>query len=134
MDFVSFLAPLFGIAFLVERILEGVWNIVEMTGSVQKMKADPAGNYGRFKQIVSVVVGIIIAVVASSAVKLTMFSRFGITGLDANTDALISGAIAGALAPYAHQILEALLNFQKLLQAQKERIENPPAPQNPPTG
>ncbi|MBI1279855.1 MAG: hypothetical protein GC179_17135 [Anaerolineaceae bacterium] len=130
MDFATFLAPLFGIAFLVERVLESAWNIVELMPNIQKMKIDPATapNYSRIKQIVSVLAGILIGMFAANVVKLTMFAKIGIVGLDPSTDALISGAIAGTLAPYAHQILEGLLNLQKLLQQQQQKIaaDTPP--------
>lgn len=38
-------------------------------------------------------------------------------------DRIISGAISGTMAPYSHQIIEFLLKLQKLLQAQKEKVE-----------
>ena len=33
-----------------------------------------------------------------------------------------AGAVAGVMSPFAHQILESLLNFQKLLEEQKKKI------------
>jgi len=128
MDLVSIFAPLFGIAFVVERILESVFNVVENFPQVTAMKnsedAAVKKRWSEIKQVLTIIIGFILGIVITNMLGITFFSQLrGIGEINPNTDMLISGALAGALAPYAHQILEALLNFQKLMNAQKEKIE-----------
>jgi hypothetical protein len=128
MDVVALFAPLLGVSFLIERIIESVFNVVEMFPNVSALKrsSDPAvaARYSSIKQIASVIIAIILGIVIANMVGLVLISRFGdIIQVDVSTDRLITGAIAGAIAPYAHQVLESLLNFQKLMEANKKAIE-----------
>jgi hypothetical protein len=128
MDFVTLFAPLFAIAFLIERVLESVFNVVELSPNVTALKrsADPAvaARYATIKQVSSMIIAILIGVVAANVLGIGLLSRFGdVVQVEATLDRLITGAVAGAISPYAHQIIEGLLNFQKLLEAQKKAIE-----------
>jgi hypothetical protein len=128
MDFVTLFAPLLGIAFLIERILESIFNVIELSPNITAMKrsTDPpvAARYATIKQISSMIIAILIGVVVANLLGIGLLSRFGdLVQVEAGVDRAITGAVAGALAPYAHQVLEALLNFQKLMEAQKKAIE-----------
>jgi hypothetical protein len=127
MDFVSFLAPMLGISFLIERILESVFNVVELSPNVTAMKRSPdpavAARYATIKQVTSMIIAILIGIVAANLLGIGFISRFEGVQVDVLVDRLITGAVAGAISPYAHQIIEGLLNFQKLLEAQKKAIE-----------
>jgi hypothetical protein len=128
MDFVTLIAPVLGISFLIERILESVFNVVELSPNVTAMKRSPdpavAARYATIKQVTSMIIAILIGIVTANVLGVAFLSRFGdVVQVDPAVDRLITGAVAGAISPYAHQILEALLNFQKLLEAQKKAIE-----------
>jgi hypothetical protein len=128
MDFVTLFAPLLGIAFLIERVLESVFNIVELAPNVNAIKrsTDPAiaARYASMKQIASMIIAILIGMVLANILGIGLLSRFGdIVQVETGADRVITGAVAGAISPYAHQILESLLNFQKLMEAQKKAIE-----------
>jgi hypothetical protein len=129
MDFVTLFAPLFGIAFLIERILESIVNVVELSPNVIAMKqsTDPAvaERYAKIKQIATMILAILLGVVVGNMLGVGFILRLDVPfQVDPAVDRLITGAIAGALAPYAHQVLEAILNFQKLMEAQKNKIES----------
>ena len=125
MDLVSFFAPLLGIAFVVERVLEAAFDVVESIASVAALKASNPDRYASNKRIITIIVGIIVGIILTAWLGVGFLGRIpGITGLNGDADKLISGAVAGSLAPYAHQILEALLNTQKLLAEIKvDRVE-----------
>lgn len=127
MDIVNLFAPLLGIAFLIERILESVFNVVELAPNVTAMKrsadAAVAARYATMKQISSMIIAILIGIVLANTLGVAFFAGLGAAQIDPILDRAITGAIAGALSPYAHQILEALLNFQKLMEAKKKEIE-----------
>ena len=128
MDIVTLFTPLLGIAFLIERILESVFNVVELAPNVTAMKrsTDPAvaTRYATMKQVSSMIIAILIGIVVANMLGIGLLARFGdFAQVQSGVDRAITGAIAGALSPYAHQVLEAVLNFQKLLEAQKKSIE-----------
>jgi hypothetical protein len=128
MDIVTLFTPLLGIAFLIERILESVFNIVELAPNVAAMKRSPdpaiASQYATMKQISSMIIAILIGIVVANILGIGLLARFGeFVQVESGVDRAITGAISGALSPYAHQVLEAVLNFQKLLEAQKKSIE-----------
>jgi hypothetical protein len=128
MDILMLFAPLFGIAFLIERIIESVFNVVELAPNVNAMKrsADPAvaARYATIKQITSMIIAILIGIITANMLGIGFISRLGdVVAVDMTTDRIITGAIAGVLSPWAHQILESMLNFQKLMEAQKKAIE-----------
>jgi hypothetical protein len=121
MDLVSFFAPLLGIAFVVERLLEAAFDVVERMASVAALKASNPDQYASNKRIITIIVGIIAGIILTAWLGVGFLERIpGITGLNSDADKLLSGAVAGSLAPYAHQILETLLNTQKLLAEVKE--------------
>lgn len=129
MNAITLFGPLFGISFLIERILEGAFNIVELYPGIEQWKTSPDDavkkKYSDFKQIVSVIVGILVGVIITNALDMAFFSQFDRLGqIDHYTDKLLAGAIAGAMAPYSHQLLEFLLKLQRLFDAQKKRIES----------
>ena len=119
MNLIPVLTPLLAIAFLIERLLEAGFDLLEMIPSVgDTLKKSP-----EIKQVVSVVVGIILGVIIGNMLAITLFSDLGLTTVDPATDKLLTGAIAGAIAPYAHQLLELLLKLQKFLEAKKTDVE-----------
>src|SRR5215510_5055050 len=112
MDFVTLFAPLFAISFLIERIIESVFNVVELSPNVTAIKRSPdpavAARYATFKQVSSMIIAILIGVVAANMLGVAFLSRFGdAVQVDPAVDRLITGAVAGAISPYAHQIIEA---------------------------
>ena len=122
MDLVSLFAPLLAISILIERILEAVFSVVETSGGVKAWKETESEQYGKLKQVIAIVAAILIGLVISNALGIGMFARFQISGIDVNADRTLTGAIAGAAAPYSHQIIETLFNLQKLLETKKEEI------------
>ena len=123
MDLVTILGPILAISLLVERLLEGGFSLVEMLPNVQKMKTDDP-RYGSMKPLISIVVGIILGIIIGNMLGITLFASFNLKNISPDADKLISGAIAGAAAPYSHQIIELLFKIQKLLQTKKEEMEN----------
>jgi hypothetical protein len=181
MDFVTMLMPLLGLAFLIERIVESVWNVIEKVFAKQigiqelaknksetsahaqaaalvaqsaaataaddpaaakkaadeaaeaKVAADKASaaaalkaaNYASWKQILTMIVSIVLGVYLANEFKVplvTMAAASDVTLPAFLNNYLFAGLVAGAISPFAHQILESLLNFQKLLEEQKKHI------------
>jgi hypothetical protein len=108
--------PILALSILVERLLETGLNIVE----ANYPQISEVGAYSRNKQIITTLVGIGLGVGSAFILGIRLFSAFGIEGIDPNIDKIFTGAIAGTLAPYSHQLLEAFLNLQKFLEALKE--------------
>jgi hypothetical protein len=122
MNFVSLFAPLLAISVLIERILEAVFSVVEGVAITATWKAANAEQYSRAKQIISIVAGILIGMFLSNSLGVALFAQFGLQGIDVTADRSVTGAIAGAAAPYSHQIIELLFNLQKLFETKKEEI------------
>ena len=70
------------------------------------------------------IIAILVGIVVANILGMGLLARFGdVIQVQIGVDRAITGAVAGALSPYAHQVLEAILNFQKLMEAQKKSIE-----------
>ena len=119
MDLLSLLAPMLAISFLIERLLEAAFDIIEM---IPRLK-DMLQKTPQMKQIISVVVGVILGIIIGAILGVNFFDHAGLNRVDPNMDKLLTGAIAGALAPYAHQILELTLKLQKYVDAKKTDLE-----------
>lgn len=124
MNFVSLFAPLLAISVLIERILEAAFSVVESINSVRDWRVAHADQYGKNKQIASIILGVLIGVFISNSLGVAIFSQFGLQGIqiDPAADKTFTGAIAGAAAPYSHQIIELLFNLQKLFETKKQEI------------
>ena len=118
MDLLSLLAPMLAISFLIERLLEAAFDIIEMIPRLKAMLLKTP----QMKQIISVVVGVILGIIIGAILGVNFFASTG-QRVDPNIDKLLTGAIAGAIAPYAHQILELLLKLQKFFDAKKAEVE-----------
>lgn len=87
--------------------------------------AAKAANYASFKQIVSLVMSIALGIFLADGLKvplITVAAASDVTLPAFSNNYLFAGLVAGAISPFAHQILESLLNFQKLLEEQKKHI------------
>lgn len=127
MDFMTAFAPLLALSLLVERVLEVAGNVQKILAKKPAEGSAPADTTSKtiwespeWKQIWTLVFGIVFGIILAYLLGVGFFGKF--TTLDASIDKLITGAVAGAIAPYAHQIIEALLNLQKFLEAQKELV------------
>jgi hypothetical protein len=124
MDFLGVFAPIIAIGLLIERILEAAWSLAEMYPPASTSKAQNPEQYGKTKQLISIVVSIILGLFISNALGIAFFAGLGLANItiDPIADKTITGAAAGAAAPYVHQIIELLVKTQKLLQTKKDEI------------
>ncbi len=118
----TILTPVIALSVLIERLLETGFNVVE--SSYPQITQRP--NYGKNKQVASTIAGIILGIISAYLLGILFFTSLKIETVTIHPviDAIFTGAIAGALAPYSHQLVEAVLNLQKLLEALKEAREN----------
>ena len=123
MDLVSLFAPILAIGLLIERLLEAGFEVVEMIPAVKKLKTDKAADYASLKLISSSAVAIVIGLLITNWLDIAFFAQLKIATVDPSVDKLLSGAIAGAIAPYTHQLIEILLKTQRLLESKKGEIE-----------
>jgi hypothetical protein len=123
MDLISLFAPILAIGLLIERVLEAAFEVIEMIPGVKKLKTDEPKDYSSFKLIASNVIAVVLGILITNSLDIAFFSQLNVQGLNADADELISGAIAGAIAPYTHQLIEILLKTQRLLASKKDEIE-----------
>lgn len=112
----SLLIPVVALSILVERLLETGINLVEINYPL--LTQNPT--YSQNKQIITSLVGIVLGILSAFMLNIQLFAALNIGGVNAIIDMVFTGAIAGTLAPYSHQILEAVLNLQKLLEVLKQ--------------
>lgn len=112
----SLLIPVIALSILVERLLETGINLVEI--NYPFLTQNPT--YSQNKQIITSLVGIALGILSAFMLNIQLFAALNIGGVNAIIDKAFTGAIAGTLAPYSHQILEAVLNLQKLLEVLKQ--------------
>ena len=112
----SFFIPLIALSVLVERLLETGMNLVE-TNYPGIMENE---TYSTNKQIITSLTGIILGIASAYILGIQLFATFSLGAIDPNIDKIFTGAIAGTLAPYSHQILEGFLNLQKFLEVLKD--------------
>jgi hypothetical protein len=128
MDFIPIFAPILGIGVLIERILEVIWDVAGPY--TRSMKEENPEQYRWLKVVGSIVIGMVIGVIVSTALKLTFFDGLVETAIDPGMDRVVTGLIAGASAPYVHQIIELLMNTQKFMETKKDQIEGNVAAEN----
>ncbi|MFN8372540.1 MAG: hypothetical protein U0694_06650 [Anaerolineae bacterium] len=98
----------------------------EKAAAVARAAADAqAATLASWKQVFTLVVSMALGVYFAGQfqIPLLLLSALpGVTVPEALNSPLVVGMIAGAISPFTHQILEGLLNFQKLLEQQKKFI------------
>jgi hypothetical protein len=134
MDFVTMLTPLLGMAFLIERIIEVAFNVLDWLLdrvpvpwlSAKKKSTVPADQeqFTGLKVGATFIASIILGIYFTTSWGIAFFNLpNGSGGTVSNSmNQLFSGVVAGAVAPYAHQVLEGLLNLQKFLEEQKKKL------------
>jgi hypothetical protein len=103
----------------IERLLELAWEFVESGNTrLKQRKESNAVEYGSFKMRIITLVGMLIGA-GLGGFSHTLGIEIGIESQTLATRIAL-GFIAGALAPYSHQLIELLYQSQKLVQARKE--------------
>jgi undecaprenyl pyrophosphate phosphatase UppP len=97
--------------------------LIETIPAVKQLKTERPDDYASIKLIVSSTIAIVIGLLITNWLDVAFFSQLNIQGLNHDVDKLLSGAIAGAIAPYTHQLIEILLKTQRLLDSKKNEIE-----------
>ncbi len=128
MDLTAIITTMLGLSVLVERLLEAAFSFVERqsprlvgdpTSQNEQMRRQ-AERYGNTKRVISNLAGIVVGAIMGLALGIKVFTQLGLSDLNATADALLTGAIAGALAPYSHQIIEGFFDLRDVLKGVAE--------------
>lgn len=111
------LTPLLALGFLIERILEIIFDILAMRTKEAVENDSPEDptkleNQRRIKNSISFILSIGLGIGFAFTIPLNAFPSVE----DQVIGQLITGLAAGAIAPYAHQLLEILRKGQKSLE------------------
>ena len=104
MELLNQFLPILALAVLTERIVELVFDILDTYTSV---------DFGQSKRIWTFVLALIIGVAVAFILNLTFFEQIGAAVGSETSDKLFTGLIAGAAAPYSHQLVELLFKVQQ---------------------
>jgi len=111
-------------AFVVERVVELFWNIVEwaLLSSKRWRPGDlKTAHYLQFKSGVSLLLGATLGVLVASALNLHLFAALELVApgftlnVPANWDVAITGLIIGVTAKPIHDLIELLAEFKNFL-------------------
>lgn len=128
MDLTGIVTMVFALSILVERLIEATFSMAELwfprfKGDAQSENAEErqrAERYPAVKRVASTVLGIVLGIAAAAVLGIRAFAELGITGVSSGADSLLTGAIAGALAPYSHQLIEGFFDLRVLLKSYAE--------------
>lgn len=118
------LLTLFALAFVIERVVELIWNYLEwiLLNAGRMHAADiKSSGYVKFKSGTSVLLGAIVGVGLASLFSLHFFAALqpltlGFIGpLPANWDVVLSGVLAGVLAKPIHDIVGVFAGLKNFL-------------------
>lgn len=128
MDLTSIITTVLALSVLVERLLEATFSLVELrmpriTGdatSVSAQQRAQAEKYAATKRVASTLLGIVLGAVVAAVLGIGVFGQIGITAISSAADTLLTGAIAGALSPYSHQLIEGFFDLRAVLKGVAE--------------
>jgi hypothetical protein len=111
--FTSWVEITLALSVTVERVIETLWSVLEhKTDFIKRIQQANPAKYRKYKEILSFILGIVLGL---------CFAPYGAALIDSNPIDpkvyLTIGVVAGAFAPYSHQMISLINDIREQLQA-----------------